>query len=218
MKTRLILPVIYFILLLTIISCVYLFGQKKYSNEETLTKISCNKKFPTDADYSILKSYKISDKYEIILTKSISNKDVKAYRYDFCDDTYELIYAQDRSDMGVFLQGKYLVSFFGNEGYKENYNKVYFLDLSKATLNKEEPWKQVYKEADIKMSDNETFLHYNMVCGDGCDKDTRVFDFKQSDNKITVSVFDKNIKEIKKIENLNTNVNLKLREVEFVLP
>ncbi|MDQ5957436.1 MAG: hypothetical protein QG614_411 [Patescibacteria group bacterium] len=200
--------------------------RSKNSNNEQDTNLTACSKAPSQQSFQkLVNSYTISSNYKIVTFVDTDNNNTSGreyvYRFDYCSGKSELLYTRDHNDyhpvdagmhFSTFVYGKYLIKI------DEPQNKILYLDLSTDKLNIDEPWKQNYNEKELPLSDNETVTYYEIPCGDGCDIDTQVLNIFLSKNKISLSVFDKTIKEKKVINKSEIEVNKKLREAELILP
>ena len=174
-------------------------------------------------DFIVKNKVKISDNYGIVYYSGQYNV-FGASRVDGCSGNIETVnvtldknYNVDSSNSGViFYKNRFLISL--NKDVKQSYTKLYVIDLAKDKIDVNNPENQNYTIVDLGLSDNETFLHYDVSCGEGCDIDTRMFEATTTEKGLKISVFSKIEKDDILVYGKMQKVNKKMREVEYVLP
>ena len=187
--------------------------------------ILCNKDYSNIyiKDFIVKNKVKISDNYGIVYYAGQYNV-FGASRVDGCSGNIETVnvtldknYNVDSSNSSViFYKNRFLISL--NKDVKQSYAKLYVIDLAKDKIDVNNPENQNYTIVDLGLSNNETFLHYDISCGEGCDIDTRMFEATTTEKGLKISVFSKTEKDDILVYGKMQKVNKKLREVEYVLP
>ncbi len=174
-------------------------------------------------DFIVKNKVKISDNYGIVYYSGQYNV-FGASRVDGCSGNIETVnvildknYNVDSSNSSViFYKNRFLISL--NKDVKQSYTKLYVIDLAKDKIDVNNLENQNYNIVDLGLGNNETFLHYDLSCGEGCDIDTRMFEATTTEKGLKISVFSKTEKDDILVYGKMQKVNKKLGEVEYVLP
>ena len=185
--------------------------------------ILCGKDYSNfeNTGYTIDKKYKLSDNYALYYFKIVDSL-LKIARLDGCTgqlshlvgdylNTDGSIFSNNLNNSVYIFKNKYVI-YLAN-GYPEKYTKLYIHDLSKDIINNE-PGMEKFRIIDLNLADNETLLHYQYSCGEGCDSETRIFSATTTENSIILDIFDNNKKYDLKIPiGITVKANTKLRTI-----
>ncbi len=206
--------IIYILILLSTLVTAYYYY--KNSNKLKISNLS-DLKYVTICSKSYLKE--VNSKYAVIdENKVLVKKDLDSFRefyvLDGCTGRKIEIYAGPvtssvENNIIFNLDNKYIISMTNGGAYEDIYKNIYYVNLSevKDTLT--------YIKLDLNLKENETLLNYDLSCGEGCDKETRVFSATVMGNKINIDVFDSKLKEKKIILNKEILVNKKIRTINL---
>lgn len=162
------------------------------------------------------KTYKnISNNRSVIFYDSVSLA-YKLELFDGCKMESIVIFDNNDKENPQFgnkyfiISDKYFINLALN--YEQNYKKVFFVDLQ--NVNFTDYLSNEYSTIDLNLADNETLLHYQYSCGDGCDSETRIFSATTTEDSIKIDVFDTNKKHDLILSNgIKVKANTKVRTI-----
>ena len=183
----------YKIILVILLIVLSIYGYFKYTTpvgkvtHKTDVGLSlCNKDYSNSfTETQNLKRDKISN--DTILLRKTTVDGVSLSVFNGCSNKETLLYSGFNLENNLYfvVNNKFIISSTNNSQYADDYKDLYYLNLNSNNYGQ-------YQKYDLNLSANETLLHYNRLCGEGCDTETRVFSATTTIDGISFDIFDKN--------------------------
>ena len=159
----------------------------KVTNKADVGLSLCNKDYSNRfIETQNLKRNKLSN--DTILLRKTTVDGVSLSVFNGCNNKEALLYSGFNLENNLYfvVNNKFIISPTNNSQYTDEYKDLYYLNLYNSNNYGQ------YQKYDLHLNTNETLLHYNRLCGEGCDTETRVFSATTTTDGISFDIFDKN--------------------------